>query len=220
MGNLGKAALIIGATGLVGSELLKQLLDSDEYTQVIIFVRRDTEITHPKLKQYILNFDQLESYQEQIKGDVLFSCLGTTIKAVGTKEAQYKVDFTYQNNMAKMAQENGVKTMVLVSSTSASTKSMFFYARMKGELEDSITKMGFEQLVILRPSVLIGTRPIKRSGEIFAGKLIQGLQNVFSGLRKYRGIRGDEVAKAMIKLERNAKNSVTLKELDQLFDYV
>jgi len=162
---MGQIANVIGASGLVGHELLVQLLDHSEFEKVRIFVRRTTGIVHPKLEEQIIDFDNKESWNPLVKGDVLFSTLGTTIKTAKTKENQYRVDFTYQYEFAKAASENGVTAYLLVSSMGANPKSSVFYSRMKGELEDAVAKLSFQKLVIIRPSILDGDRQEKRAGE-------------------------------------------------------
>jgi len=162
---MGRIANVIGASGLVGHELLVQLLDHPEFEKVRIFVRRTTNMVHPKLEEQIIDFDQAESWKHLVTGDVLFSTLGTTIKTAKTKENQYQVDFTYQFEFAKAAAENGVPAYLLVSSMGANPKSSVFYSRMKGELEDAVAKLPFWKLVIIRPSILDGDRQEKRAGE-------------------------------------------------------
>ena len=162
---MGKVANIIGSTGLVGHQLLTQILDHPEFEKVRIFVRRASGISHPKLEEQIIDFDLPESWRHLVKGDVLFSTLGTTIKTAKTKENQYRVDYTYQYEFAKVASENGVSAYLLVSSLGANPKSSVFYSRMKGELEDAVAKLPFRKLVIIRPSILDGDRQEKRAGE-------------------------------------------------------
>src|SRR5690554_6690648 len=159
--------LLIGATGAAGSDLLKLLLDDDEVESVDIFVRRNTGVEHPKLTVHVINFEKPEEWSHLVKGDVLFSCLGTTRKDAGSKEAQWKVDYDYQYRFAKIARENGVESLLQVSSTNASPKSPFFYARMKGELDEEVQKLGFPKLIIFRPPALVrkgSDRTMERAG--------------------------------------------------------
>ena len=146
--------ILIGATGATGKELLALLLRDAAVTQIIVLVRRPLPVEHDKLKTYVINFDDKETWQMLVTGDVAFSSLGTTLKAAGSKEAQYKVDYTYQHTFAETAKENGIQKFLLVSAGMANTKSMFFYSRIKGELEKSIQALNFKSLVIFRPGLL------------------------------------------------------------------
>jgi uncharacterized protein YbjT (DUF2867 family) len=195
---MGKIALIIGATGLVGHQLLIQLLDHPEFEKVRIFVRRTTGIVHPKLEEQIIDFDQSESWKPLVQGDVLFSSLGTTIKTAKTKENQYRVDFTYQYEFAKAAAEKGVSTYLLVSSMGANPKSTVFYSRIKGELEDAVAKLPFQKLFIIRPSILDGDRQEKRAGEKI-GLILSRFLTKFI-LKAYRPTPVDVLAAKMIRL--------------------
>jgi uncharacterized protein YbjT (DUF2867 family) len=193
-----KTAIIAGATGLVGTHLMKLLLDDNRYERVKAFVRRPVGFEHLKLIQHIIDFDHPEEWQELVTGDELFSCLGTTIKAAGSHEAQYKVDHTYQYRVAKIAAENGVSTYVLVSSSGADPASKFFYPRTKGELDRDVQKLPFHIIRILKPSVLLGERQKKRPGESLAVILGDLLTPLIPPLKKYRPIPAATVAKAMI----------------------
>ena len=124
-------ALVIGATGATGRDLVNQLLTDKDYDEVNVFVRRPLEVESPKLKTHIVDFEKPEEWKDLVNGDVAFSCLGTTLKDAGSKEAQRKVDYDYQYNFAKAAKENEVEDYILVSSYGANPKSKIFYSRMK-----------------------------------------------------------------------------------------
>ena len=141
-------ALVIGATGAVGKDLVDQLLKDDAFERVTAFVRRPLGIEDPKLTAHVIDFDHPEQWSHLLQGDVLFSCLGTTIKAAGSQANQWKVDYTYQYEAAKAARENGVDTYALVSSVSATPKSKIFYTRMKGELEEAVKQLGDRKSVV------------------------------------------------------------------------
>ena len=147
-------ALVIGATGATGKPLVMELLKNTDYTEVVIFVRRATGIIHPKLKEYILDFNDIESYSDIIRGDIFFCCMGTTLKAAGSKMAQWRIDYEIPLEFARIAKENGIKSFVLVSSGNADSKSRFFYPRMKGELEEKIETLNFKQYIVFRPGLL------------------------------------------------------------------
>ncbi len=215
-----KTAIVIGASGLVGSNLVLDLLRDSSVSKVKIFVRRPYSIEDEKLEVNIVDFDTPESFRDVLVGDVLFSCMGTTRKTAGSKQEQFKVDYTYQYNVAQMARENKVPVYVLVSSTSASPKSHFFYSRIKGELEEAIRKLNFQRTVFIRPSVLMGPRPENRFGEKLSAKVINGLSALIPGLRKYKGILGSDVAKAMLNIYKSETHSpVEVYELDELFPF-
>ncbi len=195
---MNKTAIVLGATGLVGSELLQQLLTDDSFSQVLVFTRRALEVSHPKLKNEVIDFNNPDSWIEKVNGDVLFSAFGTTIKKAGTKENQWKIDYTYQYQMAQAACKNGVPAMVLVSSAGASANSKIFYSRMKGELDRDIKALGFERLTIIKPSILAGHRNEKRAGEA-VGLVIGKFIGIIPYLNRYKAIPASTVAKAMIK---------------------
>jgi len=218
---INKAAIIIGATGLVGNNLLKILLDDSTFQTIKIFVRNTTGISNPKLEEHVINFEELEKYKEKITGDVLFSCLGTTLKQAGGKEGEFKVDYTYQYNFAKISSNNKVRDYVLVSSPGANKKSMFFYTRIKGQLEDAVSKLNFETFSFIRPSVLVGQRKIKRKNEEVSAKIIDGISRVIPPLRKYSSIKGETVAKAMLNIYNSPKKErITIYELGKIKEFV
>ncbi len=192
-----KTAIVIGATGLVGQELVQHLLKDSRFEKVKVFARRTTSLQHNKLEEYLVNFAAPDTWKKLVTGDVLYSAMGTTIGVAGSKEAQYKIDYTYQYQTAKIAAHNGVPEYVLISSGGASPDSKIFYSRMKGELEQAIKKLPFETIHIIRPGMLAGDRKEKRTGE----KLMLPIMNVLGsipGLGSLKPIQGSEVAQAMI----------------------
>lgn len=153
-----KKAIIIGATGAVGRDLLEKLLANPEYERVDVLVRRDIQLTHSKLHVHVINFDKPETWSDLIHGDgetVLFSCLGTTLKQAGGQQAQWRVDHDYQLEMARIAAAKGVPEFVLVSSIGANERSANFYLRMKGTLETEVKALAFKHITILQPPSLI-----------------------------------------------------------------
>ena len=158
-------AIVLGATGATGRELVKYLIKNPKLTKISIFSRKEIGIDDEKLIKHIIDFSSLENYKNIIKGDILFSALGTTLKDAGSKENQFLVDYTYQYKFAKIAAENGVSNYSLVSAQGANSSSSFFYPKIKGELEESIKKLNFNTIHIFQPSFLIRQKDLIRSGE-------------------------------------------------------
>jgi len=211
-----KTAIVIGATGLVGSELVKLLLDDNRYNKVTVFGRRSLEINHEKLDEKIINFDAPDEWRDQVKGDVLFSALGTTMKKAGSPSAQYKVDYYYQYIFAEAAAANKVPVYVLVSAPGAHPESVMFYTRMKGTLERDVRKLEFESIHFIQPGLLHGDRDEERKGEKGAYYVLKAINTV--GLfRGYRPIDGNTVGKAMINAAESGDKGVKTYELKEVF---
>jgi uncharacterized protein YbjT (DUF2867 family) len=171
-------AAIIGATGLVGSHLLRLLLDDERFSSVVALGRRSVGLDHPKLRDAVVDFRAPASFAALVTGDVLFSALGTTLRAAGSEAAQYEVDHDFQLRVAEAARRNGVPAFVLVSSAGASPRARIFYSRMKGELERDVEALGFPRLRILRPGLLDGARREVRAGERWALRVLRPLAPV------------------------------------------
>lgn len=207
-----KTALLIGATGLVGGHLLRQLLESPHYDRVVALTRRPLEMQHPKLVQQIIDFDRPDL--EVIRGNDLFCALGTTLKKAGSKEAQYKIDCQYPYEIGKIARSNGAAQYLLVSSVGADAQSSGFYLKTKGELEEKIRALGFDHFVSARPSFLFGERSEFRLGEKIGIALAKALAPVIP--RRYRGIEAEKVARALIRLANNSEKGVRFAESEEL----
>jgi uncharacterized protein YbjT (DUF2867 family) len=207
---------VIGATGLVGKQLVATLLENENFEKVRIFVRRETGLKHPKLEQLIVDFSKPETWENHLTGDVLFSALGTTLKQAGSKEKQYEIDFTFNLNFAQKAKENGIENYVLVSSVGAHSKSSIFYTRMKGELDDAVAKIGFKNLAILRPASLTGNRVEKRIAEKISIPILNVLTRFM--MKNYRPISDKTVAKAMINAALNQSTGKTIWEGSEVFN--
>lgn len=209
-------ANVIGATGLVGTQLVQLLLENDNFENVRIFVRRDSGLKHAKLEQQIVDFSEEKSWQNKLKGDVLFSALGTTLKQAGGKENQYKIDFTFNLDFAKAAKENGIENYVLVSSVGANSKSKVFYTKMKGDLDEAVSKLGIKNYAILRPSSLTGDRKEKRIAEIISLPLATFITKFI--FKKYRPIQDKIVAQAMINVAIQPNKTKTIWEAGEVFE--
>ncbi|HEY4628436.1 MAG TPA: NAD(P)H-binding protein [Flavobacterium sp.] len=210
-----KTALIIGSTGLIGSELLNLLLDSNDYLKVITFVKRDTGIKHPKLTQHIIDFDKPETYKDLVVGDDFFCTIGTTIKKAGSKEAFRKVDFEYPRQFASFALQNKVKQFLIISSLGADAKSGNFYLKTKGEIQDFLKDCSFENVAVLQPSLLLGNRTEFRLGEKVGAFFMKTFSFLFLGnLKKYKPIEGKTVAKAFFKIAQTNNKGFKIYESD------
>jgi uncharacterized protein YbjT (DUF2867 family) len=210
-----RVANVIGATGLVGQQLVNQLLFHSQFDVVRIFVRHKTRFIHTNLEEKIIDFNQPETWRHLVTGDVLFSTLGTTIKAVKTKENQYRVDFTYQYEFAKAAADNGVSTYILVSSMGANPKSMIFYSRMKGKLEQEVAKLNFKKIVILRPSILDGNRSERRVGEKIGLVVSRILSKVI--MKKYKPTPIGVLSSKMLRLSVEPTAGFRIVEGSEIF---
>ena len=209
-------ALIIGATGATGKDLVTQLLADDTYSEVHCFVRKPLALSHPKLHAHVVDFETPEPWTDLLRGDVAFSCLGTTLAVAGSKEAQWRVDYDYQYNFAKLCRNNGVPTFVLVSAAGAKAQSKLFYNRMKGQLEDAIKALGFARLLIFQPSVLV-RKGSDRKGEQFGLKMIVFL-NKLGLFKHYRPMPTDILAQRIRKEVATATKGIHTFTLDEIFD--
>jgi len=209
-------ALIIGATGATGKDLVTQLLADDTYSEVHCFVRKPLTLTHPKLHTHVVDFETPEVWADLLRGDVAFSCLGTTLAVAGSKEAQWRVDYDYQYNFAEHCCNNGVPTFVLVSAAGAKAQSKLFYNRMKGQLEDAVKALDFSCLLIFQPSILIRSNS-DRSGENFTVKAFNFL-NKLGILKRYRPMPTEILAEKMLSTVYNSPKGTFTFALDKIFE--
>jgi uncharacterized protein YbjT (DUF2867 family) len=214
---MGKTALVIGASGLVGTEILKRLATDPEYSDVKIFVRKKLALLNSKFEQIITDFNNLQEVADKIKGDVVFCTMGTTIKAAGSQEAFVKVDYTYVVNFAELAKQNNVSRFVVVSSLGVSESGGNFYLTVKRDVENALKRLNFPSLIIVRPSMLLGKRDEFRLGELIGKVMMKGFSFVFIGkLKKYKAIEASTVAKAMIALSKTSLDETVVFESDRL----
>ncbi len=207
-------ALIIGATGATGKDLLNLLLKDKFFQRVDVFVRRDMDLQHEKLHIHVINFDKEEEWKYLLKGDVLFSCLGTTLKAAGSKEAQWKIDYDYQYNFAKTAKANNVSNYILVSSDYASATSPVFYSKMKGQLEEAVKALHFPSLSIFNPPALI-RKNSDRPNEISGVKVLTFL-NKLGIFRSLAPLSTEVLAQAMINAAKTNKTGIFTYKREQI----
>lgn len=192
-----KKALVFGASGLIGSFLLEQLLNDSRYGEVLVFVRRKLERQHPKLQQHVVDFEHPDSFGLLLQGDELYCCIGTTRRKTPSLDAYRKIDLDLPAWLAKTAKQNGIGLMLVVSSLGANAGASNFYAKIKGEMEEQVKAAGVARTVIVRPSMLLGPRQEFRFGELVGKFLVQLF--FFLVPPRYRAIHAATVARAMIK---------------------
>lgn len=208
----GKIALVVGGSGLIGKQVVELLLANHVYSEIIVLVRKSFLSANKKLTEIVFDFDRPDP--TVIRADDVFCCLGTTIKKAGSKEAFRKVDYTYPLTLADLALKNGAQQFLIVTALGADSGSMFFYNRVKGEVEEQLTKLNYPSLKIFQPSLLLGERNEHRAGEKL-GEVLFGVVGflMVGPLKKYRAIDSGKVARAMVTLAQE-KNSTAVGRYD------
>ena len=201
---MAKTAIILGATGLTGKTLLQLLLDSTDYGTIKIFGRSKCGISHPKIKEYMVDLFQLEDYKNEFIADVVFCCIGTTKAKTPDQETYLKIDFGIPVSAAKLCEQNAIKSFLVVSALGADKNSTIFYNRTKGRMEEAVLNEGIEYTYILQPSLISGSREEYRFGELMAKYVMKVVNPILIGkLKKYRSIHPNTIATCMIYLANN-----------------
>lgn len=210
-------ALLLGATGLVGGHVLDLLLDDPAYGRVVVFGRRAVERRHAKLEQHVGDLERLEEHAGLFAVDDVFCCLGTTLRAAGSRGAFRRVDHDYVAAAARAAAAAGARRFLVVSAGAASPGSRIFYNRVKGEAEAAVLAQPIGGVVILRPSLLLGERAQRRPAEALAQRVLPALRWMLIGpLRRYRAVHARTVARAMVRLAREGPKGVRVVESDEI----
>jgi uncharacterized protein YbjT (DUF2867 family) len=199
-----KTVIVVGSTGLVGKEVVKQLLADTTCEKIILLVRNKPEINHPKIIEIVFNFSSSAYTLENLEADSMFICIGTTMKKAKTKEKFKEVDLDIPLKLAKLAKKINVQNVAVISAMGADSKSSFFYNRVKGEMETQLISLNLAYLTIVRPSLLIGDREEFRFGERFAEKVYKTLPFIYP--KKYEPVAASSVANAMIKASFDLSN--------------
>lgn len=209
-----KTAIILGATGLIGSLLLDQLLQDDSYNLIKVFARRSTGKVSPKIEEYIIDLMLLEDYKEDFIGDEVYCCIGTTTAKTKDRSIYKSIDYGIPVTAAKLAKANGINTMVTISSMGADKNSPIFYNRTKGEMEEAVLTQEIKNTYILRPSLIKGSRKENRIGEqigSFIAKIIDPL--LIGKMKNYRSIKATTIANAMqIIVKKPSESSIVLSD--------
>lgn len=214
-----QTAVIIGASGLIGNHLVEQMLHDEYFSMVRVLVRRSLGLKHPKLEQIIVDFDDTEKYADNFGiGDIIFCCVGTTQKKVeGDKIAYAKVDHDIPVNAAQIGINNKFKKFLVISSIGANPISNNFYLRLKGKMEKDIKQFPFKSISIFRPSILLGKRNESRPGEKIGQIFMQTFSFLLiSSLQKYRPVKAEDVAKAMIAQSKKEESGIHILEYQQM----
>ena len=210
-------ALIIGATGATGKDLVNTLLQDPAYEQVVLFVRRLTGLTHPRLTEILTDFDNLEATAGAINGDVLFSCLGTTLKTAGSKERQWQIDYEIPAKFAAIARRNSVSRMVLLSAYGAAPTSRVFYSQVKGKLEENIAGLAFDQYIVFKPGLLV-RKDTDRPGERIMAGVLKFL-NTLGLIRKFRPMPTAVLAEKLAKAPKVLQQGMHVISLNTIFEF-
>ncbi len=208
-----RTALVAGASGLVGGHLLRLLLEDRDYERVTSLGRRELPLTHKKLAQRVVDFDRLAEVADVPRVHDVFCCLGTTIRKAGSQEAFRKVDYGYPLELARVAVRHRASQFLLVTALGANPGSRIFYNRVKGEVEEAVKRLQFDGIHIFRPSLLVGKRAESRPAERLTVALVPLVAWALVGpLRTYRPIRADRVARAMVRVAKEAGRGVHVYE--------
>ena len=206
-----KTALVLGASGLVGNELVKTLIQQNNYEKIHLLVRRPVEFNDPSCEEHIVDFNQLHKYQELFQVTDVFYCIGTTIKKAKSKEAFRKVDYEYTVEAAKISSKSGVEKFLIITAMGSNSKSLIFYNQVKGQVEEALRKLIIPSVHIFRPSLLLGERTEFRFGERIAEKASAFLNLLMVGaLRPYKAIEARNVAAAMAAVAQTDKSGVNI----------
>ena len=215
-----KTALIFGSSGLVGKNLLNQIINNSNYSKIKIFVRSSLEISDQKVEIISTDFKDLQKIKNLIIGDDCFFCIGTTKKNSPDKNEYRRVELDLPKKIAQISKSNNVKSFIFVSSGFADPKNSGDYLKFKGLVEEEIKSLNFEKIGILRPSFLLGNRKEKRVGEKIGIFIFKLLSPIFVGpIKKMKPIHSEKVAKAMIKIA-NENIQKTIFESNEISDLV
>ena len=213
---MNKTAIILGATGLTGSILLKKLLKDPVYEKIKLFSRSTADMNSPKIKEHLIDMFQLENHSEAFKADVVFCCIGTTKSKTPDKETYKKIDYGIPVTAAKLAKQNGIETFIVISAMGADANSSIFYNKTKGEMQRDVLSQNIKNTYILQPSLIVGDRDENRFGE----KVATFFMKTFGFLipKKYKMIKAETIAKAMLALAKKEfpKQQITSDEIKQI----
>ena len=212
-----RTALVAGASGLVGSQVLRLLLEDPTYSRVTVLARRELPLSHKKLEQRIASFDRLAQIADFPRVHDVFCCLGTTMKQAGSPDAFRKVDFTYVVELARVAVRHRASQFLVVTAVGADPQSRILYSRVKGDAEEALRRLQFESIQIFRPSLVVGARAQSRLAERVARLLGLLVGWALVGpLSRYRPIKAEALARAMVRVARDAPRGTHVYESKEI----
>ena len=216
-----KKAIVFGASGFIGSYLINNLLHSDSYSEVLVVVRKPLNLTHPKLKTIVANYQSLALHQDELIADDVFIALGTTKKKTPNESEYYQIDHDYPVLAAQLTKANGATALLLVSAVGANANSSVFYIKTKGEAEKDVIATNFNHTHISRPSIIMGSRAEKRPLEKVFINIFSVVNFLLVGkLAKYKGITAKNIAKAMAKAALQPKEKVKIYHWKEMMDLI
>ncbi|MDV6169590.1 NAD(P)H-binding protein [Flavobacterium sp. DG1-102-2] len=202
---MSKSAILLGASGAVGSEVLKLLLADTRYDTIKLFSRSKSDVSNPKLEEHVIDLFRLSDYKAVFTADEVYCCIGTTKAQTPDKDTYYKIDYGIPVVAAQLAKENGIKTYIVISAIGADAESGIFYNRTKGEMQDAVLNENLPKTHILQPSLIVAKRKDKRIMEKAAQGFMWLLNPLlFGNAAKYKSISADSIAKAMLWLANNS----------------
>ena len=203
-----RTAIVAGGSGLIGKELVQKLISSDQYRLIYLLSRRKGEFTHEKIRELIIDFEKIDQLTFDEPVDDIFCTLGTTMKQAGSRDNFKKVDFGYVVALANLGKQAGASKFLVISAMGADSKSAIFYNKVKGMTEEALINIGFKQLVIFRPSLLLGKRPEARFAERLSGVFMKTFNFLIPD--NYKAIRAEKVAEGMLKMAINSTEAVSI----------
>lgn len=207
-----KTAILLGATGLTGSLLLKRLINDEDYSKILLFSRKSAGISSPKVKEFLGDVLHMEEFSQDFLADEVFVCIGTTSAKTKDKELYRAIDYGIPTRAAILAEEHAIPTFIVVSSMGANPGSKVFYSRTKGEMEEAVLDQEIPHTYILRPSLILGDRNENRFGENIGAVVLKATSALLLGkLKKYRAIKADHIAAAMIELAKTKPDTQILE---------
>ncbi|WP_299776706.1 NAD(P)H-binding protein [uncultured Formosa sp.] len=221
---MGKTAIVLGATGLTGENLLEKLLNDSDYSRIVLFSRSACGIKHSKITEYLIDMFELDNYKTLFRADVVFCCIGTTQSKTPDKAIYHKIDYGIPVAAANLCVKNNIDRFICISALGANSTSKVFYNRTKGEMEAVVLSLKIKHTYLLQPSLIVGSRKEFRFGEVMGKMVMKVLSPLFRGsLKKYKPIESKTIASAMLWLaeqgyELQCIPSENIKEIAKIYD--